>query len=262
MLSNEQRHLVQLQQWISKHGGSLGYTRDTYLVQYPQWGTTLKAKLRRNTSDTAVFAQVVVVGEYHPLITWLKHSKDFEPLVIVDAGANIGLTSLQFLAAFPHARVLSVEADAGNAVQLEQNLGLSFELRWQVLRRALWSSDAPLDLSMSFRDALEWSRSVQEASASQGSVQGITPSGLLELAGGSIDVLKIDIEGAEARFFAPEAQPEELLRNTYFIAMELHEEVNFTEAMEQLLRTHGFTFFYVGESIIAANKRRLAGSIS
>jgi FkbM family methyltransferase len=261
LLTDEELHVLHIEQWLRKNGGSIARNNHAFSIQYAQWGHTIHASLRRKTSDTAVFAQVVVNREYHPLLTWVQHFGTFAPKVMVDAGANIGLTSLQLLSAFPDARLLAIEADQDNAVQLEHNLKSSFPSRWQVAHRALWSSEVPLNLSNSFRDAQAWSRNVTEAGTAQGTVQGITPSGLLALAGGRVDLLKIDIEGAESRFFSADAAPQTLLEVTSFLAMELHEEVGFTQAMEQLLHFHGFTFFYVGESIMAANLRRLSGFV-
>jgi len=39
-----------------------------------------------------------------------------------------------------------------------------------------------------------------------------------------IDVLKMDIEGAEALIFPRDAQPEDLLSKVRFLGLEIHEE--------------------------------------
>jgi FkbM family methyltransferase len=120
------------------------------------------------------------------------------------------------------------------------------------VKAALWASANRLTISRSFRDSKEWSISVAETDKNCiGTIQGITIGKLMEdHVLPRIDVLKMDIEGAEAFIFSRDAHPEEFLSKVRFLALEIHEE---TKAREQILDTlcgsefemsfHGETFF-------------------
>ncbi len=72
--------------------------------------------LRGIKNDMLVFYEVFVLEGY-------KLKLDFEPSVIIDGGANIGLTTVFFKNQFPDAKVITIEPDKANFETLEKNLG-------------------------------------------------------------------------------------------------------------------------------------------
>src|SRR5262245_15773023 len=78
-------------------------------LRFPARGYVFPVTLRTHTSDLLVFEQVLYREEYAPL-------KGLgEPRLILDCGANVGYTSVYLLNHYPHARLIAIEPDAGNA---------------------------------------------------------------------------------------------------------------------------------------------------
>jgi len=121
--------------------------------------------------------------------------------VIIDAGANIGDTTVWYLSKFPEALVIAVEPDPENFRLLEINCR-PYGNRALLLCSALWAETARL--------SLQHSRSCNEISVraykGDNECQGISIPDLIRRYGISqIDILKMNIEGAEnAIFSAPE----------------------------------------------------------
>ncbi len=71
--------------------------------------------IRRFTSDIPVFRQVFLKKQYKSQADSMVRNKE-ENLIqyIVDAGANIGCTTLFLKRIFPHAHIVSIEPEGGN----------------------------------------------------------------------------------------------------------------------------------------------------
>src|SRR5688572_2905418 len=74
--------------------------------------------LRWNSSDFAVFEQVIVKGEYFPIVELVDKYK-LNIRSIVDAGGNVGCTTIFLKRYFPEAQILTIEPDAKNFESLE-----------------------------------------------------------------------------------------------------------------------------------------------
>lgn len=70
-----------------------------------------------------------------------------------------------------------------------------------------------------------------------------------------IDILKMDIEGAEKELFA--ASDLSFLKHTKCIAIEIHDEFNCRNSIYQRLADYGFTRFNAGELTIGVNRNFL-----
>jgi FkbM family methyltransferase len=158
-------------------------------VGHPIW-------FRHGTSDKYVIREVLGHEQYRCLCSMAP------PALIVDLGANIGTASVYLLERFPRASVVAVEPDPGNFEILRRNLA-PYGDRATLLRRAAWPADGWLRLERgTFRDGAEWSIQVKECGVGDGGdVRTITPE---ELAppGRTVDLMKIDIEGAELALFS------------------------------------------------------------
>ncbi len=113
------------------------------------------------------------------------------PPVIIDCGANIGTSVAFFARRYPSARILAYEADAPTASLLRENLRQNHVTTATVIQQAVWTDDAGIDFGSAGTD-------VSSVLATTNVVR--VPSVRLRdvlLAEPVVDMLKIDIEGAE-----------------------------------------------------------------
>lgn len=176
--------------------------------EHPLW-------CRFGSSDMDVFGQIFVHREYRCL-----DSLDVGQVqLIIDCGANVGFSSAYFLTRFPLARVIAVEPSEHNFEALQRNLA-AFGDRVTCLRKAVWSKSGMMvpDLTSSAGDGREWSFSVREAAENE--TDGIEAIDMASLIGERIvDVLKIDIEGAESAVFSAQTEWLSQVKN---LVIELH----------------------------------------
>ena len=212
-------------------------------------------RLRRRSSDFRVFRQIVLLRQYEPVVRLLRLSDVNTPVrTIVDAGANIGLASIHLAKAFPAARVIAVEPDPDNHAVALANIRDCGADNLTALRLALWSEDVPLDVSGDYRDGREWSRRVVEASTAGGTVREVSmPTFLTEHDIDSIDLLKLDIEGAEAAVFGQPSVVDSWLPRVRCLAVEIHEQHGYDSILPQL-RRHGFVVFDRGDMTLAMSR--------
>lgn len=160
------------------------------------------------SSDFDVFSQVIVGPEYD----FLDHLEGIR--TIVDLGANVGLASARMLSKFPGCHVLAIEPDPGNCEMLRQNLA-PYGNRVHILEGAAWISDGQVALDKSFGDCREWAVAVKSGNG----VRAYSMEHILSRVGGSIDLLKIDIEGSERVIFSADTSWLSRVRN---LSIELH----------------------------------------
>jgi FkbM family methyltransferase len=152
--------------------------------------------LRLNSSDIGVYEKVFFEQEYH-------FTLDRQPEWIIDAGANIGLASLFFAQCFPSAKVLAIEPEKSNFAQLCRNVAPYSNII--PMNVALWKEDIPLRIvDPGFG---HWAFQTKAASLNspvprERLIQGLSVESLKKKMGmNRIDILKIDIEGAEKEVF-------------------------------------------------------------
>lgn len=168
----------------------------------------------RPASDLGIFHQVFIHDEYGFEI-------DGEVATIVDAGANIGCASIYFARRFPAARIVAIEPMPSTFEMLERNIVNRPNI--SARNAALWSENEQIELVDEWQNHL--AVRVQRCSDSSGRVlvNGLTMWDIAELfPSGVIDILKIDIEGAEDEVFA--AAPE-WLEKVGHIIIEFHDGI-------------------------------------
>lgn len=152
-------------------------------------------KLRARTSDPFIFRQIMIEDEYCPL-------KDLRITTMIDLGANIGLSSAWFLSRFPDANAFAVEASPENYASCCENLK-SYGNRARVVHGAAWSKAATLVLRRGKHCSTNQVRETECNGIGEFPVQAWGVANLVEMSGFSqIDLLKIDIEGAEEAIFS------------------------------------------------------------
>jgi FkbM family methyltransferase len=137
------------------------------------------------------FHEIFVRQIYH------FETRNPRPLVI-DAGANIGIATLYFKSLYPQARVWAFEPDSRNFAALRNNVISNHLEEVQLFNAALWDEDGNVDLFESPSDlgSLMTSTHPGRATGPKNSVPGMR---LPPLLGEPVDLLKLDIEGAEPR---------------------------------------------------------------
>jgi len=168
--------------------------------------------MRPGTSDFSVFRQIFMNDEYGLEL-------DGTPQVIFDIGANIGLASLYFAHRFPDSRIYALEPDPSNFAILTLNAESIPKI--VLLQNALWNRNTPLEMIEDGHD--KWGIQVRELSDSQKNhVQAVSMEFLIEQYRiAKIDLLKIDIEGAEFELF--EGDCKSWLSKVKVLVIELHD---------------------------------------
>ncbi|MFQ3575521.1 MAG: FkbM family methyltransferase [Cytophagales bacterium] len=154
----------------------------------------LKIKLRPKTTDFNLINQIYFDKQYDT-----KDLISKEPNLIIDLGANIGITSIYFSQKHPLSRIISLEPDSDNFELLEYNCKTLKNVT--PLQRAIWNKNIDLVLN---KDITPVGSFVNESKKGieQSIVKGITMESLIkEFDIEFIDILKIDIEGAEYQLF-------------------------------------------------------------
>jgi FkbM family methyltransferase len=172
--------------------------------------------IRNRTSDLECFDKI---------FRWHDYEVPFEisPKFIVDAGANIGMATAFFASRYPAARIVAVEPEPSNFAVLQRNCaGLA---NVSLVNAALWPNHNSLSINDS--GAEKWAFFVSEgAGPAPGatSVRAVTiPDLMSEFGMDRIDLLKLDIEGAEKGLF--ERGTEQWLGSVGAIAIELHDRI-------------------------------------
>ena len=168
----------------------------------------------------------------------------FRPLtshpLIIDCGANIGLSILYFKKIFPGARIIGFEPDPHNFELLQKNLLQNPELNTHInlVRKALWINNNGVSFEA---EGTEGSKINEQESSGRTRVE---TQDLKELLAGfdSIDFLKVDIEGAENKVIPDAAAQLYKVKNLF---LEYHGKTQELEQLNRLLRIIGDLGFSV-----------------
>lgn len=188
----------------------------TYRLSVP--GNPIPLVCRLRSSDRYAFAQVFIHEQYacpEPTVP---------PKYIVDCGANVGYASVYLLRKFPDAKVVAIEPDLRNYKILAENLA-PYGARAVPMLAAVWSYEVDLSLRLnSANRGAEWGTQVQESTTGETpDVAAVDIVWLLNRSPhGRIDILKIDIEGAEEMVFAQGYR--QWIHHVGIIMIELHSE--------------------------------------
>ena len=221
------------------------------------WGANVV--LRRSSSDAQCLADVCLESQYDIAVSALKsNGKDVK--AIVDLGGNIGLATLQFASEFPDAKCIVVEADRSNAARARKHLSELSNVR--VIEAGIWSKSGTLYTNREYADGLDWAISVSDTRTEHtiDEIPAVSMSEIIREANLEvIDLLKVDVEGAEGELFVPHVAAS-FLSKTRIIAIEIHDALVSRNDIEGLLKSNGFVIFHHGELTIGINTK-MASSI-
>ncbi|RYZ26935.1 MAG: FkbM family methyltransferase [Chitinophagaceae bacterium] len=200
--------------------------------------------IRKGTSDWNAFKQVFVWKEY-------EYPIGFQPKSILDAGANVGYAALWFSRKFPDAKIVSLEPESGNFEMLKKNTASSSNI--QPIKAGLWGRSCFLRII-----ATDWGnwgfRTEEVESETDDSIKALNIKEIMDSNGWeTIDLLKMDIEGAERNVFVHGVN--EWLPKVRMIFLELHDNVfkDCSKKVFKALLDHDFRVDVSGENIILIN---------
>ena len=179
--------------------------------------------------------------------------KNFKPRFIIDGGANVGYASVFFANRYPECeKILAIEPEIENFEILQYNTQNYPQI--QPIRAALWNREIDLSVALDgihkTPDAFMTSESI---APNIETTQGITIGKIFRESGFPfIDILKLDVEGAEKEIFSDEGKYWEWLPFVKVLIIELHDRMK-RGCSRNLFRAMGFyeTFFaFSGENLI------------
>lgn len=231
------RHWIVLSLMVSRLGaGRLGRVRflaaalTAPLRDRLRWRTAVTARLRVGQlvvawrlgpkSDFGVLQEIFTQRAYELSIP--------TPSVILDLGSHMGASLLYFRSRYPDARIIGVEPDPRTFERLRQNAAqLGVEVRHAAV--------TPRDGEVTFYPARQgWSSSLYPNGSDPVVVTGRSLDSLLdELGLATVDLLKLDVEGAEHDLLASSRR----LSDVRMIVGELH-DTRASDAFAALLAPH------------------------
>jgi FkbM family methyltransferase len=178
--------------------------------------------------DYSAVKEVLHDDEYKFVSNLLE--KKSEPFVI-DIGAHIGLFALKCFSVNKNASILSVEASPGTFEILRNNVSMNTGLKWRCINRAAWKNEDDINFSAQLD-----SMSHKISSEGEIKVKGLTlPSLMTMIENKEVDLMKIDIEGAEEAFLSGN---DSYLGNIKNLIIELHPNLCNTAQVEILLKKY------------------------
>ena len=187
--------------------GRFDASRDELVELHPR-GLGASMWIRNRSADARSFIGSCIRSEYEPLLPAT------DPEFVVDAGAYIGDFSMLALSRFPLSNVVAVEPQEDALLVARRNIS-QFGRRASAIHAAVWHRDDSLDVA---GEGLTASVSADARGARTRALA--IPSILREASFPRLDLLKCDIEGAEAEVFGRSS--EEWLEGTHRVLIELH----------------------------------------
>jgi len=169
-------------------------------------------RVRVGTTDTHVLCDTFI-GQYH-----LPPVEAEEPGTILDLGSNIGLTVAHYAVMYPDARILGVELDPETAALAERNVAPWMD-RCTILSGAVSTKTGSGTFERITGE--EWGFRLSDDPPTPDSIMVSTycVSDLIARLGGSVDFVKVDIEGAEKDVLATNTEWAEQVKT---LAVEIH----------------------------------------
>jgi FkbM family methyltransferase len=178
--------------------------------------------LRNNSSDVPTLRQVFIRKDY-----------DFnvakQPKVLIDAGANIGLASIYFANKYPDVKIIAIEPEESNFRLLQENSAPYNNIT--PVKAALWNKNGKINLvdpglghwGFMTDDKNNQHKPHKQLGVECYQVQSITVDRIMDdYEIDQIDILKIDIEGAEKEVFSDTSA---WIWRTKALIVELHERM-------------------------------------
>jgi FkbM family methyltransferase len=206
------------------------YPVDTLMIRFR--GQRLSIRVRLGTYDVGLVKSILTeLSEYRVPVP-------LQPRVIVDAGANIGVTALYYAVMYPHAHIYCFEPLPDNLALLRENLA-PFDGRITIIPTGLSDHEGMMDFHLadnvndfSAGGFGDWG----DQSVTLGTFPIASFKSLMSKYGiSNVDLLKLDIEGSE--WPALKGMPEDMIAKIAVVIGELHGKNDF-DVIALLSKTH------------------------
>lgn len=223
--------------------------RQTDALRLP--GIRNTVRLRDNIADRKLFKQLIFHREYQlPL--------SLDPHFIIDAGANIGLSTLFFASSYPTAEIVAIEPEIRNFTLLRHNTRNYPNIR--CLHAGVWSKPTTLEITNPTGSSTGFI--VNEVPADNPSqTLGVTTTDILATYRKTfIDLYKMDIEGAEKEVLSENS---DWLGKTKILIIELHDRKRpgCSRAFFQALCHYNFECHPFGQNLLLINRDLISPTI-
>lgn len=201
-----------------------------------------EVEIRKMDSDLPIFYQVFAELQYD-----ISYFLKYKPQTIIDCGANVGYASLYFKTLFPEAQIVAVEPQGNNFAQLNKNVSGYNNIK--TINAAIWHRDA--EISIKNEGQMSAGFEMQEATQGGALLKGVTIDDIAAAEKfGTIDILKIDIEGSEFELFAN--NPHSWLSKTRCLIIELHDNLKpgISKLFFKEMSVYNWETYIKGENII------------
>ena len=207
-------------------------------------GTNIPFAFRPESIDPVTMQQIFQNGDY------VLNIKNFNPKLILDCGGNIGCAAVFFANVYPHAQIYSIEPEKLNFKIL--SLNTIFYDNVHQINSAIWDKESFTKVVVGIPNRYSAYMTVETTSDDPQAFKTITVSKILAASGfDEIDLLKIDIEGAEKEVFsAPDV--DEWLSKVKVLVIELHDRMKkgCSRAFFTAMSRYDWHFTLRGENLI------------
>lgn len=226
-----------------------------FLVESPKYG---QFYLRKPfSSDYNVFKQIFRDKEYLEFAQLIDANCPGDTISMIDGGANIGLTTIymhHFFKGRKKIKSILIEPFKENieSAKLNMNIqgidGVSYEIG------GLHNKKCFLKIERSHGDGMEWAIQIVE-SPEKTDLPSLEISEILDKYQlPTLDVLKLDIEGAERFLFEDEAYASNFLKKVKVFAIELHKEYFIEDKVLDILNRNDFEIKKYQHTFIGSKK--------
>ena len=198
---------------------------------------------RNNPYDFVTFCEVTLTETYDSELPSARF--------IIDGGGNIGLTAAYFARQYPDAVIVTVEPEGNNFELLKKNVAACPGIH--PLLGGIWNKSTNLQIS----DAENGNNAFTVTEVDEPVADSLKAFTIKEIMAlherTSIDIVKLDIEGAEKNVFA--SGYEDWLPSTRLLIVELHDRMQHgcSKAVFSAVSKYDFSVKIQGENLMFYN---------
>jgi FkbM family methyltransferase len=200
--------------------------------------------MRAGNTDRITFKEIFIKREYD-----FNFPSTIDTKVIIDAGANIGFTSVFLANQYPNSKIFSIEPDDENFEYVLRNTSPYKNIT--PIKKALWNKKETISLS---DPGLGKRGMMVDKHAGATTLEAISVTDLMkEFNISQIDILKMDIEGSEKEVFTDNY--DFWLPRTKCLVIELHDRMKkgCSASVFRALSNYDFSLSIKGENLIFIN---------
>lgn len=202
-------------------------------------------------ADGQIFNEVILKRSYQGVADKQKTHR------IIDLGSNIGLSVISFLSEYPNAELVAVEPDVDNFKLLKENTRPYnvHKKRVHYFNNAVYDREAELYIEDPQVGTHGFRVAEEPGTRQKGRVRSITVNNLLDRLGwNGVDIIKIDIEGAERELFKNNTG---WIGRTRYLIVETHDRFkeDCTKAVFQALEKYSYTMRVWNQNMLFSFKK-------